>query len=605
LLNKHTDGRTSSFQNKVSNLIEHSTSSNKAELQKWQSNGIMKDANSTLKKVLYVRTILSTREELNLLDFYYPSMFNFKKNNQSIEEVMQDSSTQPALIVGTVGQGKSIALRYLAFYTLCKLPSIPVFLELRKLRTSTSLFGFIKQSLENIKLKCSEKLLKHLLTIGAITLFLDGFDEIKHENRSIWVDQIEDLHTKFSQFKIFVTTRPNTDIHHRHLFKNYDLSPLSESDRPNFIKKLVKKEEDQKALITKLSTASEGVINLLVTPLLMAFFVHIYQGRRKLPNSNSEFFDELFSTILSRHDGLKAAYDRPSKCGFTDKELKAALQSLAYQTRKINLRQLPELKLHELAVLSLNAINLDSSKADNFIYDVNNITCLLQKDGFDYRFVHDSVQEFYSASFVRDQEAAKKDFYEKYINDWHQWSPELQFLKYIDEVAYNEHFLIPSFRELGYINEQNNFSTIKKIVFIEILKASDIVFFSTKDDKKVRYLCFITREILKNWAADILCKFYLSKGNHEFQETISKGFSLCFSTNVNKIYELDITTGYDKFKTETQEFYIFNSYSLLLKYDLIDRLYESIKGDAIYQLNKSFVNATSFVEQKKKIGGVF
>ena len=97
--------------------------------------------------------------------------------------------------------------------------------------------------------------------------------------------------------------------------------PLGESDRPNFIKKLIKNKEDQKALIVKLSSASEGVIDLLKTPLLMTFFVHIYQGRRKLPNSNSEFFDELFSTILSRHDGLKAAYDRPSKCGFTDKEL--------------------------------------------------------------------------------------------------------------------------------------------------------------------------------------------------------------------------------------------------------------------------------------------
>ena len=127
------------------------------------------------------------------------------------------------------------------------------------------------------------------------------------------------------------------------------------------------------------------------------------------------------------------------------------MQSLAYQTRKSHLRQLPELKLHDIAVLSLNAIGLDSSKADDFIYDVNNITCLLQKDGLDYRFVHDSVQEFYSASFVRDQEEAKKDFYEKYINDWHHWIPEFQFLKYIDEVAYNKYFLIPSFKDLSYI----------------------------------------------------------------------------------------------------------------------------------------------------------
>lgn len=605
MLKKNSDGRVSSFQNKITELVNNATSSNKAELQKWQLNGILKDANIALKSVLYVRTILSTREEINLLDFYYPSMFSHKQDNLSIEEVIQDPSSQPSLIVGTVGQGKSIALRYLAFFTLCKLGSIPIFLELRKLRNSTTLFECIRQSLEKIKLGCSDKLLKHLLDTGAITLFLDGFDEIKHENRAIWVDQIEDLYTKFSQFKIFVTTRPNTDIHHRHLFKNYDLSELSESDRPNFIRKLIKKEEDQKALITKLSSASSGIIDLLKTPLLMTFFVRIYQGRRKLPNSHSEFYDELFSTILSRHDGLKAAYDRPSKCGFTDKELKGALQSLAYQTRKANLRQLPELKLHEIAILALNTVALDSSKAVDFIYDVKNITCLLQKDGLDYRFVHDSVQEFYSASFVKDQEVAKMDFYKKYINDWHHWSPELEFLKFIDEVAYKEHFLIPSFKELVNINEKNHIKNIKKKAFSEIFKATDIALFTEGNSRKVNFVCFITREVLASWAADQLCRFDIMKDNHEFQNKIGQEFSECFSDNFNSLADIDLSTAYDKFSSNSQNFYMFNAHALMLNYELIDRLYSSLEGAAQYELNKLFKDAVSFVNQKRNIGGVF
>nr|WP_075519039.1 NACHT domain-containing protein [Moritella viscosa]SHO17672.1 NTPase (NACHT family)-like protein [Moritella viscosa] len=330
MLNKHSDGITSSFQKKIAKLIDVSKGSNKAEMQKWQKNGTIHDANMNVKKVLYVRTILSNREELNLLDFYYPSTFKCKSNSVSIDELIQDSSTQPSLIIGTVGQGKSIALRYLAFYTLCKQQSIPIFLELRKLRSSTSLFEHVRQELKGIKLQCSEKLLKHLLSQGGITLFLDGFDEVKHEKRSHWVTEIEDLYTLYPQTRIFVTTRPDTEVHHRHLFINNELSPLEEKDRPNFIKKLVKNKGDQTALITKLSNATNGVNDLLKTPLLMALFVSVYRDRRKLPNSNSEFFDELFSTILSRHDGLKAAYDRPSKCGFTDKELKSALQSLAY-----------------------------------------------------------------------------------------------------------------------------------------------------------------------------------------------------------------------------------------------------------------------------------
>ena len=543
-------------------------------------------------------------QKINLLDFYYPSMFCHNKQTLPIDEIMKYDSTQPSLIVGTVGQGKSIALRYLSFFTLCKSDSIPIFLELRKLRTSTTIFEHIRKSLEKIKLSCSDKLLKHLLNSGAITLFLDGFDEIKHENRTIWIEEIEDLHTKFTQFKIFVTTRPNTDIHHRHLFKTFELSPLSEGDRPNFIRKLVKNTDDQTALITKLSKASNGVIGLLVTPLLMTFFVNIYQGRRKLPNSNSEFFDELFSTILSRHDGLKAAYDRPSKCGFTDKELKIALQALAYQTRKANLRQLPETKLNEIAIMSLNTVALDSSKADEFIYDVNNITCLLQKDGLDYRFVHDSVQEFYSACFVRDQEEAKQDFYNKYINDWHHWSPEFQFLKFIDQVAYKKHMLIPSFSE-ACIMDGEIIIGIKKPFFIEILKCTDIVFHTDKGIDKTNFICFITKNALNNWVLDLLCKFTLMKVDNEFQKGIYREFSSYLASNINSIKSIELKSAYSSFDLGDKKYYLFNAHKLLSDYKLIERLYESIGVDTLYTLNKEYMQAKVFIEQKRKVGGVF
>lgn len=608
MLNKHSDGRAVTFKNKIDRFVNKSSSSNKAELQKWLLNGTMKDANSALKKVLYVRTILSTRDELNLLDFYYPSMFNHKSNKLSIEDVLQSPSTQPSLIVGTVGQGKSIALRYLAFYTLCKLPSIPIFLELRKLRSSTSLLEHVRQSLEKIKLKCSEKLLKHLLSNGEITLFLDGFDEIKHEKRIHWVDEIEQVYVNHPMTKIFVTSRPDTDIHHHHLFMNYQLTLLEETDRPNFIKKLVKKTEDQTALIVKLASASNGVNELLTTPLLMALFVSVYQNRRKLPNSNSEFFDELFSTILSRHDGLKAAYDRPSKANFTDKELKLALQSLAYQTRKSKLRQLPELKLIEIATLALNAVGFDSSKSEEFIYDVNNITCILQKDGLEHRFIHDSVQEFYSASFVRDQEEAKQDFYTKYFDNWHHWSPEFHFLKYIDEVAYNKYFLIPSFKNLCEIGENNSLEKIKKASFIEILHVTDIALYtSTKEqsNSKLKFVCFASRESLSNWASELFCKFTFTSERHEFHNRIEKEFALCIAKNVNDLATIDVKEAHDTFKIEKQRFYVFNSHQLLSKYKLVDHLYKSIDNDALYNISKSYSNAVTFVEKKKNVGGVF
>ncbi|WP_147302687.1 NACHT domain-containing protein [Thalassotalea euphylliae] len=606
MLNKHSDGKSSLIQKKIENIALKCTGSNKAEVQKWMHNGTVKDISTNLKKVLYVRTILTKKDEQNLLDFYYPSSIKLENQHLTIENVSESAIEQPALLIGTVGQGKSISLRYLSFYELCKTERIPVFLELRKLRSSTPLTTHIQNFLEKVKLTCSEKLVQFLLANGFISLLLDGFDELKHEKRQHWVNEIENVITKYKKTKVVVTTRPNTDIHQHHIFKNYELKQLDEADRANFIKKLVKNTEDQNALIGKLSNAGSGVTDLLTTPLLMALFVSVYNNRRKLPNSNSEFFDELFSTLLSRHDGLKVAYDRPTKSGFTDKELKAALQSLCYQTRKASFRQISDIQLNDIATLALNAINLDSKKSESFIYDVSNITCLLLKDGLEYRFIHDSVQEYYSASFVRDQEEAKEKFYSKYLTDWHHWSPELNFLMYIDPVGYNKYFFVPSVKLLCDVNDENEIIRFKKSSFIDLLLVTDIIFLEDKEKgEDLKFLLLATKEYVSNWASDLICKFELDFEQNSFRRSIEKTVKQNFTNGQKLAKYVDKKKISETFKVNSVTFFIFQAHEFLSDANFIDQLYESIDDDALYDLIKGLNNSLNFIKSKKDIGNVF
>ncbi len=604
MLNKYSSGRLESLSDKIKFMSSSATGSSKAELQRWIKKGCVKELNQNLKKVLKVRTIVSTKETQNLLDFYYPSTFIFDNKNHSIEEVYENTN-RPILIQGTVGQGKSIALRYLSFYELDKGKSIPVFLELRKLRESTSLFEHIRMWFEKLNLPCSEKLLKNLMQNGFVSLFLDGYDEIKYENRSFWIDEFESIIASYTKVKLLITCRPNTDIHQIASLNSFELNPLTDSDRPDFIRKLVPDEEDQVALITKLSSADKGVKDLLSTPLLMVLFVDVYNSRRKLPNTYSEFFDELFSTILSRHDGLKAAYDRPAKSGFTDKELKLGLESLSYLSRKSNLRQMSESQLSSLAIQSLNTAKLPSAKSKEFLSDIKNITCILKKDGLEYRFIHDSVQEFYSASFVREQEETKEQFYSKYLHNWGSWSPELNFLKYIDEFAFNKYFVIPSV-ESAFVRAQGNVSNINLAVFEESLLESRCVFYGEKDGTGLKILTIESSILQENWVVseffsigdEVNNNVYAKKVNDFVENELS-------SLSDIKGYMTRSSIEFKRLNSEKYDFFTCNLFELLNDLKVFLKLHNLIDKDDLKSVNSIYMAANEFVNRHKDIGGVF
>ncbi|MFC1518511.1 hypothetical protein ACFL6Z_02195 [Pseudomonadota bacterium] len=218
--------------------------------------------------------------------------------------------------------------------------------------------------------------------------------------------------------------------------------------------------------------------------------------------------------------------------------------------------------------------------------------------------MHDSVQEFYSASFVKDQEEAKQDFYKKYINDWHPWAPELEFLKFIDQVAYNKYMLIPSFNE-AFIVENNTITGIKKSFFIEILKRTDIAFYTDNDLQKSSFLTFITINSLNNWALNLYCKFNILGEDTEFQSTINEKFKTYFNKKIKELSNDELKLQHSTFKSNSGIYFLINAHDLLSNHKIIENFYESINIDSLYTLNKNYKTSKEFIEFKRKVGGIF
>ena len=86
--------------------------------------------------VAKVKTIYKNDSSIDLHEFYIPT--RVKNVNVQINKII-DINEKNIVLEGTVGQGKSIFMRYLTYQEARLGKRIPIFLELRKLETNQSL----------------------------------------------------------------------------------------------------------------------------------------------------------------------------------------------------------------------------------------------------------------------------------------------------------------------------------------------------------------------------------------------------------------------------------------------------------------------------------
>ncbi|GIU49377.1 hypothetical protein TUM4438_32890 [Shewanella sairae] len=186
------------------------------------------------------------------------------------------------------------------------------------------------------------------------------------------------------------------------------------------------KEELAAPIISKIKESKEFDFSVLDTPLMLTWFIIIYNKKFKIPKTKLGFYEDLFGAILSRHDGLKESYNRASKSRLNDDEIKEVFSALCYITRKSqdSLFNFEEIKDYIRQALNITGyIKVESS---DYLYDLTNVTCLLKKDGLDYEFIHESVAQYFSAHFIKEtSEENAIEFYTSRIKNCKIFEDEL------------------------------------------------------------------------------------------------------------------------------------------------------------------------------------
>ena len=412
-----------------------------------------------LQNVRKVKTIYQLEKDVDLKFFYHPSHITTSGKRKQVACLNDIPFDGNLVIEGTVGQGKSTFLRYLTWVEATRGDFIPLFIELRRYDASTTFSSFLINQIKAFGLSLDKAVFEFLLKTGRIALFMDGFDEVADRLRGGLVQDLELLAREFPQTRIVITSRPDSDIQSSELFRVIPLAPLVDSEYKDVIRKMVGSEAHADQLIAQIEEAAAmqlapsrygngSIDRLLTTPLMVALLVVKFKIEQTVPRNLCDFYRDLFTLLLQRHDKTKAGFRRERNSKLADDDLQAVFDGLCFRMRKDGVTSLSHPQFRATLKEVCEAEDIES-ETGNILKDITSITCLLLDDGGEYRFIHQSVQEFHAARYIHAQpDEIAKVFYETVRDKWTMWLEEINFLSELDDFRFVAYFEIPDIQEL-------------------------------------------------------------------------------------------------------------------------------------------------------------
>lgn len=480
--------------------LNHSViqSKNKARLDIIEKLCIPKYLNSQREKYKDIKTFLNT-EKQPFYNLYFPV---FLKKQEISHSYFSDSLFEPSnktkqkinlvnianvfneshcvSILGTAGSGKSTLVNHLFLNTINNYYGIPIIIELRNLNNfEGSLTEYICKSSFFNQIEPNEPAFNEFLKLGKIVFFFDGFDELYSTKKQNRILEIEGFIDSYYENKFIMTSRPGTGIELFRRFENMQVLPLSNAEINVFVEQQVKNEELRKNIIQSIQQEkNSNFIPYLKTPLLLSMYILNYNLHPEVPDKKSKFYSNVFDTLYQRHDGeSKFGFPREKLSNLTQDEFEIILRIFSYHSF-FNGKYSFDVQYLK-SVLKKIKHTLKLSFEDNkLIKDLQVALSILIKEGTEYKFPHRSLQEYFTALFIKElKPSAKEKVYSKKfkklsIHTSNISAHLLELCKETDQYHYSKYFLLPKISQVlkNYKsdNDSNKFISIIDFFGIQI-----------------------------------------------------------------------------------------------------------------------------------------
>lgn len=392
----------------------------------------------SIEKIGLVKTLFTGAEKpVDLHSFFYSPYITTKDGICKIHSLNEITTEHNILIEATVGQGKSILMRYLALQEASVNSRIPIFIELKNVSKEKSLNFLIKEKIEAWTNNITNEQIKYILQSGKVSLFLDAFDEISKDYVTDTLSTIENLATNFSNLKLIISSRPEHEIKFSNFFEAIQVNPYDSEDQKNLIHILVNDPEAQVTLINSIENSTPEIQQLLTTPLMIGLYVKKFNADFSPPENITSFYRNIFEVVATTHDRTKGGYSRKSSSNLMQDKLEQIFERFCFECYKKDQTAFNRSEIIKFLDITLDKLNIDKCSSTQILDDFCNYLCLIAKDGLDYTFIHRSIFEYYVAFFFS---KLNKENAEKVIPTISNTNI-LNFLKHLNIYYFNAFYL--------------------------------------------------------------------------------------------------------------------------------------------------------------------
>lgn len=367
---------------------------------------------------------------LEMKDVYVPVRVDGGDKKQV--DAYQTIQNQKRLVVlGDPGSGKTMFLRHVVFtYARQGLDDfdgqpIPVYLELNRVENAGGdLLTALTKTLENHNFPGAEGFLKSALENHALLILLDGLDEVNAAARPALVDQIRDFDQKHPANRILVTCRKAVYQGELDAWVDGKLEIIEFSDQQiqRFMNSWQKDMPAEKSIEHFFRTLQERpqIMTLARNPLLLTMVAYLYTDTEfALPHSRSEFYSRSTDLLLDQWKLERNRYKATHK-RIVLQRLALFNQSQAGKTGERRTLELADVLKEIRAVLP--DLTLKTEDAQPLLDEIVQRSGLMLAidGGTRYQFTHLTLQEYFAARALQDDQKGLLDFYRATPDAWRE-----------------------------------------------------------------------------------------------------------------------------------------------------------------------------------------
>ena len=371
----------------------------------------LKNARQRYNKVKTIATGTQPRSIIGSNDLYVQIGVSYQGkeySTQSIEKLLPIS--KHLLIEGTGGAGKSMLMRYLFLDTSYGGNYVPILLELHRIGSLTSkdvsiatVLELVYSRMREFDVRLDSEQFEYSLVSGKYLFLFDGFDEIPEHLARDAADAVQGFCAKYPDNPCVITSRPIASITPLETFSRLNVLPLTKAQTVMLASKIWDEDEKTWEFCDQLDKSLfEQYRDFAENPLLLTMMVLTFMRSLSITEHLSEFYQRAYEALYRTHDNLnKGSFKREFKCKTLDeRQFERLLSSFCFQSYFREEDEFSEARILSYLKKGIERLGLTNVDAADYLLDLQNIVCIIIKNGDSYRFSHPSFQAYFAAYYT-------------------------------------------------------------------------------------------------------------------------------------------------------------------------------------------------------------